>query len=88
MKRVTGIILVVLFTSLTALGDKKGPQAHKHAMPCCYCACKINDKMNCHKMCVLPDGEGGRKRGFTDTENQLCTELCAIKREGCAHLNH
>ncbi len=57
-------------------------------MPCCYCACRMEDMKGCHKLCVLPDREDGRKRAFTKTENQLCTELCAIKKEGCAHLSH
>ena len=88
MKKVVGFVLVAAVATLTALADKTPPQKHKHAMPCCYCACRMDDKMACHKLCELPDGEGGRKRAFTKTENQLCTELCAIKKEGCAHLSH
>ena len=89
MKRLAGLILVALVTTLTALADKNPPKQHKHAMPCCYCACRIEDKVHeCHKLCELPDGDGGRKRAFTKTENRLCTELCAIKKEGCVHLSH
>jgi hypothetical protein len=89
MKRIVGLVLVAVVATLTAAADKTHPSQHKHAMPCCYCSCNIGDKeRECHKLCELPDGEGGRKRTFTKTENQLCTELCAIKKEGCAHLSH
>jgi len=88
MKKVLGIVFVAAVATLTALADKTTPQKQKHVMPCCYCACKMEDMKGCHKLCVLPDGDEGRKRTFTRTENQLCTELCAIKKEGCAHLNH
>jgi hypothetical protein len=88
MKKVVGSVLVVVIASLTALADKTPLKQHKHSMPCCYCTCKMEDMKACHKLCVLPEGEDGRKRLFTKTENQLCTELCAIKKEGCAHLSH
>ena len=88
MKRAIGILLVALAASLTTLADKTPPRPHRHLMPCCYCACQMEDMKTCHKLCVLPDGEGGRKRAFTNTENRLCTELCAIQKEGCAHLSH
>lgn len=89
MRKSVGILVAVLVATLSGVADKTTLQAQKHVMPCCYCACQLKDMVKeCHKLCQLPDGEDGRKRGFTKTENQLCTELCAIKKEGCAHLNH
>lgn len=88
MKKVVRLLLMALATAFAVLADKTPPTQHKHVMSCCYCACQMEDIKGCHKLCALPDGEGGRKRAFTKTEDQLCTELCAIKREGCAHLTH
>ncbi len=88
MKKVPWILLVALAAAFSAQADKTSPQTQKHAMPCCYCSCEMEDMQGCHKLCVLPSGENGRKRAFTKTENELCTELCAIKKEGCAHLSH
>lgn len=82
------IIAIVLFTLTSSASTLQKPQQEK-PHPCCYCLCFIRDyHRNCHKLCVLPKKESGKIRAFNSIENKMCTELCALKKEGTKHLKH
>ncbi len=88
IRKVIAALSIAVFV-LTASAGKTTQESKHIAHPCCYCHCRMTDyHKDCHKLCVLPKDKKAKLRTFTKTEDRLCVELCAVKKEGNEHLTH
>ena len=81
--------LIVLTASATQAPPLQKKKVETHF--CCYCRCGFADyHKECHKLCVLPESEkdNAKVRAMNKTEDRMCVEVCALKKEGRKHLEH
>lgn len=88
MRKIVATFSLAVF-ALAASAGKTTQQQNHLTHSCCYCNCRMSDyHKQCHKLCVLPESKNKKIRAFNQTENRLCIELCALKKEGTEHLKH